>query len=80
MIRQFIDEVTLTTNQRLRLLMAEHNLTRQDICLLLGLRPNTRYSNHRLDRWLMMTANQNPMPDHMLELLEIKLAKFKPRR
>lgn len=69
----------MTPNDRLRQIMDEHHMRRQDVCNLLGLKirtgPGHNWSNPRLDGWLSRTVNQSPMPPQLLELLEIKLAK-----
>lgn len=66
-------------NQRLKALMSEHGLTRKDVSELLG-KPMPGGRTPAVDKWLSPRPsgseypdNYRPMPDSMLELLEIKL-------
>lgn len=58
---------------RLKELLLHHALRRRDVARLLGKPLNAAggYSNSTVDRWL---SGNHQVPDHVLELLELKLA------
>ncbi len=67
----------MDNNARLEDLMLRYALRRRDIARLLGKPLNAAggYSNSTVDRWLSGT---HQAPDHVLELLALKLARRQP--
>lgn len=61
---------TKTTTDALRLIMKTHNLTRGDVCRILGLTPRAYGGSHgTVDGWL---SGRTPMPRAKLELVHLK--------
>lgn len=54
---------------KLTKIMNEHNLDRYDVAQITGVRKST------VDTWFMSSKGFRNMPDNVLELLELKIAK-----